>query len=369
LPLSGKVHSGPHYLSPPEQPAEPLIAADSDQATLEVAIDSYIDDTRDDTGPIDDPAQVERDDDEDFVANLADNVAPLFELVSLPLTPDHKVSCPFHPDVEPSCTIYPDHFHCFGCGERGSRLDWLTRVEGMTEAEAITFIKDWPSAPTLVPQNGDDQPEKLTFIKSIWTSAQPLRGSIAERYLDETRHIDVTKLPDDTHRSLRFHPHCAFGPGTHLPCLIALMRDPLSDEPVGIQRTALAYRNGKIEKLERRMLGRAGVVKLWPAGLQLIVGEGLETVLAAATRIPYGDAPLQPAWALLSSEALRRLPIIAGVERLLVLVDHDDAGVAAATSCKVRWTGAGRTVIGLTPERKGADFNDVVMQEDADAVL
>ena len=110
---------------------------------------------------------------------------------------------------------------------------------------------------------------------------------MAERYLDETRHIDVTRLPEDIHRSLRFHPNCVFGPGIYLPCLIALMRDPLTDEPVGIQRIALEHLNGKIEKIERRMLGRAGVVKLWPAGSQLVVGEGLETVLAAATRIPY----------------------------------------------------------------------------------
>jgi hypothetical protein len=31
-----------------------------------------------------------------------------------------------------------------------------------------------------VAQNGADDAEKLVFIKSIWTSAQPLRGSIAE---------------------------------------------------------------------------------------------------------------------------------------------------------------------------------------------
>jgi DNA polymerase len=316
LPLSGKVHSGPHYLAPPEQPAEPLAA--SDETTLDQAIDSYIDDTREDIGPIDDPAEVERDDDEDFVANLADNVAPLTELVSLPLTPDHKVSCPFHNDVEPSCAIYPNHFHCFGCGDRGNRLDWLTRVEGMTVAEAIATIKDWSGSQDSVPQNGDDQAEKLAFIKSIWTSAQPLRGSIAERYLDETRHIDVTELPEDIHRSLRFHPSCVFGPGTHLPCLIALMRDPLSDEPVGIQRIALEHRNGKIEKIERRMLGRRGAVKLWPVGSQLVVGEGIETVLAGATRFTHDDAPLQPAWSLVSSHALGRLPVIAGVERLVI---------------------------------------------------
>ena len=32
----------------------------------------------------------------------------------------------------------------------------------------------------------------------------------------------------------------------------------------------------------------------------------------------------------------------------------------AADACTARWTGAGRTVIVLTPEPKGADFNDLV---------
>ena len=49
------------------------------------------------------------------------------------------------------------------------------------------------------------------------------------------------------------------------------------------------------------------------------------------------------------------------VERLIILVDHDDVGVLAASTCAARWTGAGRTVIELTPDQKGADFNDLVM--------
>jgi hypothetical protein len=353
LPLGGEVHSGPHYLEAPEHPAEPPVTPDPDELQVERAVDVFIEDTRTDIGPTDDQ------DDEDFFANLADTVAPLTELVGLPLTPDNKVTCPFHDDAEPSCAIYADHFHCFGCGERGGRLDWLMRVEGMTAAEAVSTIKDWPAAPTSFPHNGSDNAEKLTFIKSIWTSAEPLSGSIAERYLDETRHIDVTRLPKDVHRSLRFHPNCVFG-GTHLPCLIALMRAPLGDEPVGIQRTALRGRDGHIEKVGRRMLGRAGVVKLWPAGSLLVVGEGLETVLAAATRIPYADAPLTPAWATLSSEKLSRLPPIPGVSHLIILVDHDAAGLTASDACTARWTGAGRTVVALTPEPKGADFNDLV---------
>jgi Toprim domain len=233
------------------------------------------------------------------------------------------------------------------------------RVEGMTTAEAVSTIREWPDAPASLPPSGGGDAEKLAFIKAIWTSAGPLSGSIAERYLDETRHIDVTRLPEDIHRSLRFHPNCIFG-STHLPCLIALMRDPLSDEPVGIQRIALRERDGHVEKAGRRMLGRAGVVKLWPAGSQLVIGEGLETVLAAATRIPYADAPLTPAWATLTSEKLGRLPPIPGVSRLIILVDHDAAGLMASGACTARWTGAGRTVVALTPEPKGADFNDLL---------
>jgi DNA polymerase len=294
MPLGGKVHVGPYYLEEPETPAEPLVEPNADDVVLEEAVDAYIGETRDDIGEITNPALVDREDDEDFVATLADNVAPLTELVGEPLGCGNKLPCPFHEDVEPSCAIYPDHYHCYGCSAHGSRIDWLMQVEGMTKAEAIAYIKDWPGPATPSVSDSEAEERKLAFVKSIWLSAVSIQGTIAERYLDETRHIDVTKLPADIHRSLRFHPHCVFG-RAHLPCLIALMRDPLTDEPCGIQRTALELRDGRVEKVDRRMLGRAGVVKLWPAGTQLVAGEGLETVLAAATRIPFEDAALTPA--------------------------------------------------------------------------
>jgi DNA polymerase len=378
LPIGGKVHSGPHYLAPPEagKEAKPIeisvsdheavadahVSAREDEVVLESAVDVFLDETRAAIGPIDDPALVEREDDEDYVADLPDNIAPLTELVGLPMTSGNKVACPFHDDVTPSCAIYMDHFKCFACGEHGGRLDWLTRAEGMTEADAIAFIKDWPGTPKRASTevNGDEAEDKLAFAKSIWDLAQALRGSMAERYLDVTRQIDATKLPADVHRNLRFHPRCVFG-NAYLPCLLALMRDPNTGAPCGIQRTALEVREGKVEKIDRRMLGRSGVVTIWPAGPELVVGEGLETVLAASTRIPYAGGSLTPAWAVLSSNALRRFPVITGVERLIILVDNDDPGIAAAAQCKARWNGTGRTVIELTPEAKGTDFNDLVL--------
>ena len=139
------------------------------------------------------------------------------------------------------------------------------------------------------------------------------------------------------------------------------MRDPLTDAPVGIQRIALEQRSGKIEKVDRMMLGRAGVVKLWPSGAQLAVGEGLETTLAAATRVTYESAPLTPAWAALSTTGMRDLPIIPGVERLVLLVDNDanQKGQMAAGQAAVR--NAGRTVVPLLPPVTGTDFNDMFM--------
>ena len=112
------------------------------------------------------------------------------------------------------------------------------------------------------------------------------------------------------------------------------------------------------------MLGRAGVVKLWPAGSQLVIGEGLETVLAAATRIPYAGGAVDAGWATLSSKKLKTLPVIPGVQRLVVLVDNDanQEGQAAAEYLKNAWRAVDVQL--LMPPIEGADFNDLVLAED-----
>jgi hypothetical protein len=144
-----------------------------------------------------------------------------------------------------------------------------------------------------------------------------------------------------------------------LPCLLVLRRDILTDQPTGIHRIALGSDGNRIE---RRMLGRGGVAKLYSVGAQLVIGEGVETVMAAATRIERRGAPLRPAWAALADGVLGSLPIIPGVERLVILVDNDvnGAGQAAATRCAERWSRAGRQVVRLMPDKPGTDFNDLV---------
>jgi hypothetical protein len=45
--------------------------------------------------------------------------------------------------------------------------------------------------------------------------------------------------PDISPRVLRFHPDCTFGPDVRHPCLLALCRSIVGDEPRAIMRTAL----------------------------------------------------------------------------------------------------------------------------------
>ena len=130
-------------------------------------------------------------------------------------------------------------------------------------------------------------------------------------------------MPETVGEALRFHPECPFNRAAH-PCLIALFRDVATDAPAGIHRIALT---AEAQKIERRMLGRwptPRAVKLWPAERSLVVGEGIETVLAAATRVKLAGEPLRPAWALCSAGGVARMPVIDGVERLVILVDRDE---------------------------------------------
>jgi DNA polymerase bacteriophage-type len=352
IPLAGKVHSGTLYLSPPEGPPTMAPAQPADDlAEWLPALDL----------PKSSAAKLERDDDASYVAELPPDVAPLWDLTTLPLDDQHKTCCPFHEDAEPSCQLYADHYHCYGCNAHGNRLDWLTQVEGLSKSEALCVISDWTGNGHNAPST--ERADRIEFALTLWQKAAPISGTLAERYLRDTRKVDLERLPPDLAENLRFHPHCVFGP-EHAPCLLALMRDPLSNTPVGVHRIGLQETAGKVDRIKRMALGSMGVVKLWPADGALVVGEGIETVLAASTRLAYAGAPLVPAWSVIASGRLAVLPVLPKVRRLIVLVDHDHngEGQAAAKRLQQVWEAAGREVVPLLPERPGDDFNDVVLR-------
>jgi putative DNA primase/helicase len=111
-----------------------------------------------------------------------------------------------------------------------------------------------------------------------------------------------------------------------------------------------------------------GVVRLWPDAeitMGLVVGEGIETCLAAAR------AGLTPCWSTISAANLAAFPVLPGLDGLTVLVDHDRpnpktgrrAGIEAARELVQRYVAAGfdprRDVVILLPSGEGLDVADL----------
>jgi hypothetical protein len=197
----------------------------------------------------------------------------------------------------------------------------------------------------------------------IWNEAGDLRGTPGLVYL-QGRGIDVSALPDVGH-ALRWHPHCPWADSRH-GAIVALYTDAASGEPRAVHRTAVTPSG---EKVGRMALGPKNgcVIRLWAddeVSRSLVAGEGIETVLAAATRITHRGGLLRPAWATGDANGLATLAVLPGVEALTILVDNDESGTGqrAAVTCSARWTAAGREVTRLIPRIPGDDFNNVVQQ-------
>jgi phage/plasmid primase-like uncharacterized protein len=211
------------------------------------------------------------------------------------------------------------------------------------------------------------------IVGEIWRASVPIEGTLAERYLRETRKLILP--PDVSPKALRFHPHCYIA-GTQYPALISLYRDIVTDKPTAIMRTALkpdgtAIKvNGKTLRMSLGPVGGAAIKLSGAADVMtgLTIGEGLETTLAA---MAFG---LRPAWTLGSSGAIEKFAVLAGIEVLIILVDNDEpdergrtAGPEAARACAQRWSAAGREVRLITPNRTGTDIADIFERARASA--
>jgi hypothetical protein len=156
---------------------------------------------------------------------------------------------------------------------------------------------------------------------------------LAKRYFRHHRKLDVAGLYLD--HAVRWHER--------YKAVISLMTDPVTGEPAGIHRTFVDA-NGA--KLNRKMLGRQGVVRLSPddavsAGLG--IAEGIEDALAVML------SGWRPVWAATSAGVIAKLPVLAGIQALTIFADADAAGLQAAENCRDRWRAAGREVVIAAP--------------------
>jgi putative DNA primase/helicase len=263
--------------------------------------------------------------------------------------------CPAHDDAKPSLSIRESNdgnvlVRCHAGCHQGQVIAAL-RSHGLWRESRRRFVRSAPRISANDRTDCDDDARIETAL-AIWQSGMAADGTLAETYL-ASRGLHLP-LP----ATLRLHAGLKHPSGGIWPAMVALVTRGSDDTPLAIHRTFLARDgDGKAPvDPQKMMLGpcRGGAVRLAASGAVLMVGEGIETCLAAM------QATGRPAWAALSTSGLRTLNLPDGVREVIVLADGDQAGEAAARDCAWRWKREGRRVRIARPPQ-GLDFNDMLV--------
>ena len=262
--------------------------------------------------------------------------------------------CPAHDDRAPSLSICGAEngkvlVHCHaGCAQRDVVAALKARELWIESSRRYRPQPRFRSS--LVEEQ--DQAQRRRAALAIWEAAIPAKGTLVETYLAARGILIQAAL------SLRFHAGLRHPTGSVWPAMVALVTEGVGHTPVAIHRTFLA-RNGLGKAPvdpNKMMLGpcHGGAVRLAEPAEALMVGEGIETCLAAM------QATGRAAWAALSTSGLRSLDLPKDVRDVVVLADGDEAGAAAARNCALRWKRDGRRVRIARPTM-GLDFNDMLL--------
>lgn len=263
--------------------------------------------------------------------------------------------CPAHDDRTPSLSIRDaaDNKVLVRChaGCKQERVIAALRGRGLW-GENGPRSSPWTARRKPVEREPDREDARRTEMAlAIWQSATPALGTPVAAYL-ASRGIHLP--PSD---ALCFHSGLKHPSGGLWPGMVALVTNGIDGTPIAVHRTFLAQDGGGKAPVDplKMMLGpcRGGAVRLARPGDVLMVGEGIETCLAAM------QASGHPAWAALSTSGLRSLDLPEDVRDVIVLADGDEAGEAAARDCALRWKRQGRRVRIARPPQ-GMDFNDML---------
>ena len=249
-------------------------------------------------------------------------------------------------------------------GEHGDLLDLIAgnrRLVSFADVaeEARRFLAMPPPEPqthrAVQPPAPTGSPEAA---RRLFAMSRPIVGTIAETYLHERGITDLRQC-----RALRFHPRCWYrgderDPRDSVrdawPALIAAVTGT-GGHLTGVHRTWLAPGGGDKAPVStpRRAMGDllGNAVRFGAVTDCVAAGEGIETILSLKQVLPT-----LPMAAALSANHLAAVEFPAGLRRLYIASDDDQAGEQAASTLIDRTNEAGIEAVVLTPEL--GDFND-----------
>lgn len=262
---------------------------------------------------------------------------------------DHRVPCPAcgRGDRDKALGVTVEYSgkgvaHCFRCG-----FAEAFRPDAKTRARPAQVIER--------PQTSQKHANLADYGQALWSACEPVSGA-ALAYLHARR-----CLPPPTDGDLRWHPSLKHPSGTYGPALVGLITHAVTREPLSLHRTWIQS-DGQKAPLEpsRLLLGnhavKLGVIRLWPdecVTTGLAIAEGIETALSLAWAY-------KPVWSCIDAGHVAAMPVLPGIETLVIGADNDPAGQKAAAECARRWASAGVDV--LVTRQSANDLNDVLKE-------
>jgi hypothetical protein len=261
-------------------------------------------------------------------------------------------------------------WNCRGCKPATVTGDVIGLVMWFDDVDFIQAVETLDGAAVPRPRSNKSEPRALErrsprdrIWLDIWNGARDPVGTLVDVHLARRGGLILPPRCQD----VRFHPRCPFGTDL-VPAMIALVRNVVTNEPQAIHRTALDPSGRKVEigGRDRMALGpiKDGAVKLTAdedVTIAIGIGEGIETTLSLH-RLPEWGSPV---WSLLNASGIANFPVLAGIETLVIAVDHDDAGENAALAVTERWLAVGREVLLFEATNPADDLNDVMKPGDA----
>ena len=209
------------------------------------------------------------------------------------------------------------------------------------------------------PRPGRPEPsdhERIDAARRLWEEARTVAGSLSATHLRLRR---VQREPPGP-EALRHHPAAPISAyrrqSPTRPALLAGIRNP-AGELTAVEITYLDPNGQRTRRLRlpRKTIGviePSSAVRLDPLQADLLVGEGVFTVLSASERFS------RPGWALMSTRNLRSWRAPEGVRSVWIAADRGKDGERSARELATALRDAKISCRILLPPREHGDWNE-----------
>ena len=203
--------------------------------------------------------------------------------------------------------------------------------------------------------------ERIDAARRLWEEGRAIAGSLSETHV-RLRYVR-RDLPGS--QALRHHPAAPISAyrrrSPRRTALLAGIRNAVG-ELTAVEITYLDPNGQRTRRLRlpRKTIGvihPSSAVRLDPLEADLLVGEGVFSVLSASER--FG----RPGWALMSTRNLRSWRAPDGVRTVWIAADRGQDGERSARELATALRGAGVASRILLPPREHGDWNDVAHAE------